>query len=381
MAVCDSFDLTGQALFRVLVATAIDGIIAIDEEGLVRVYNPACEKLFGYGSEEVIGHNVKLLMPSHYRDQHDGHLAHYRRSGEKRVIGKVRVVTGRRRDGSTFPMELAIGEIAGGSRRLFTGFVRDITERQGTQQRLQELQSELLHVSRLSAMGQMTAAIAHELNQPLTAIANYVKAGQRTLAAPQSQPGQIARAEDFMAKAAGQALRAGLIIRNLRSFAEKRASVQAPENLNTVVEQAIALGFAGAVESGVTMQLKLDPALAPVLIDKIQIQQVLMNLIRNSLEAMARAAKRELTISTAAEDGGFAQVTVADTGTGLPAEVTARLFQPFVTTKEEGMGIGLSICRSIMDRHGGRIWALPDVNAGAAFRIRLPFAIPAERAS
>jgi two-component system, LuxR family, sensor kinase FixL len=184
-----------------------------------------------------------------------------------------------------------------------------------------------------------------------------------------------------MARAAGQALRAGLIIRNLRSFAEKRASVQAPENLNTVVEQAIALGFAGAMDSGVTLRLKLDPALAPVLIDKIQIQQVLMNLIRNAMEAMAQSAERELTISSAADNPGCAQVTVADTGMGLPPEVTARLFQPFVTTKEDGMGIGLSICRSIMDRHGGKIWALPDIKSGAAFRIRMPFAIPAERAS
>ena len=361
-----------EARLRSILDTVPDAIITIDEKGIVESFSLAASRLFGYEPSEVVGRNVKVLMPPPYRDQHDGYLEHYGRTGERRIIGKGRIVVGLRRDGSTFPMELAVGEVQGGERRLFTGFVRDITERQDTEHRLQELQSELLHVSRLSAMGQMTAAIAHELNQPLTAITNYVKAARRTLDSRETDPHAIVRAQDMIDKAAVQTLRAGGIIRNLRGFVEKRDGNRTPENLSKVIEEALALAFVGAADKNIKLKLNLDSTLPPVLIDKIQIQQVLINLIRNSIEAMLAVQKRELLLATGHGDPGFANVTVRDTGPGLPQHISSRLFEPFQTTKDKGMGIGLTICQSIVDAHGGRIWLLRDMPSGTGFRFRLP---------
>lgn len=367
----------GRSLFRTLIATAADGIIVIDAQGIVQVFNAACEALFGYAPGEVIGRNVKVLMPAPYHDEHDGYLSHYRTTGEKRIIGIGREVVGRRKDGSTFPMYLSVGEGAIDGAPIFVGIIHDLTQRKKAddalrerEARLSQLQSELLHVSRLSAMGQMASALAHELNQPLTAIANYMNAAKRTIGATDDP--KIQRAQELMEKAAQQTLRAGTIIRNLREFIEKRETDRAHENLNKVVEEAIALGLAGSADANVRIRVDLDPRLPAVLIDKIQIEQVLINLIRNSFEAMQGMDRRELTIVTKPDEAGFAEIAVSDTGPGLPPEVSSRLFQPFVTTKEKGMGIGLTICQSIVESHGGRIWASPNPEGGVAFHFRLP---------
>jgi two-component system sensor kinase FixL len=361
-----------EARLSSILDTVPDAIVTIDEMGLIESFSPAATRLFGYEQDEIAGRNVNILMPSPYREEHDGYLARYRATGEKRIIGIGRIVVGQRRDGSTFPLELAVGEVWIGTRRLFTGFIRDITERQGTEQRLQELQSELLHVSRLSAMGQMASALAHELNQPLTAIMNYVKAAARTLG--DNDNPQVLRARELMDKATSQTARAGNIIRHLRDFIEKRESSRTLESLNKVVEEAIALGLVGAADANVKVRVELDPDIQPVLIDKIHIQQVLINLIRNSIEAMQNMERRELTISTFAREHNAAEVAVADTGPGLSAEIASRLFQPFVTTKDKGMGIGLTICQSIIEAHNGRIWTQPNPGGGVAFRFRLPTA-------
>ena len=357
-----------EARLRSILETMPGAIVTIDETGAIESFGPAASRLFGYAPEDVIGKNVNILMPSPYREEHDGYRARYLTTGEKRIIGIGRVVVGLRQDGSTFPLELAVGEVWIGNRRLFTGFIRDITGSQNREQRLQELQAELLHVSRLSVMNQMASALAHELNQPLTAIANYMSAAQRILS--NDAPG-TARAKELIGKAAAQTTRAGKIIRGLRNFVEKKEAARAPESLNKVVEEALALGLIGMADSKVRVRLALAPALPHVLADKIQLQQVLINLIRNAVEAMQSVDTRELTITTETE-GDVVQVSVTDTGPGLSAEMAERLFQPFVTTKEKGMGIGLTICRSIIEAHGGRIWATPNEGGGAAFRFQVP---------
>jgi two-component system sensor kinase FixL len=361
-----------EARMRSILDTVPDAIVLIDEQGTVESFSSAATRLFGYSSEDVVGRNVKMLMPTPYREQHDGYLAHYRDTGERRVIGKGRIVVGMRRDGSTFPMELAVGEVTGGKRRMFTGFVRDLTERHGTELRLQELQSELLHASRLSAMGQMSAALAHELNQPLAAIMNYVKAARRLLATAGDESKAVTSAREAVGHAGEQILRAGAIIQRLRDFVEKRDHERTSESLNKTVEEAIALGFVGAAHSNIKVDLQLDPTTPMVVIDKIQIQQVLINLIRNAMEAMAGAPTRILTLATGFESEAFAQVIIRDTGPGLSPEVMMKLFQPFVTTKDKGMGIGLTISQSIIEAHGGQLSVLKDDIPGAAFRILLP---------
>src|SRR5215475_6848223 len=168
-----------SALLRSILDTVPDAMVVIDELGIVQFFSSAAERLFGYAADEVHGRNVKMLMPSIYGDQHDLYLARYRATGERRIIGIGRVVVGQRKVGSTFPMELSVGEMKTGQQRFFTGYIRDLTERQQTEARLQELQAELVHVSRLTAMGEMASALAHELNQPLSAIANYMKGSRR----------------------------------------------------------------------------------------------------------------------------------------------------------------------------------------------------------
>lgn len=362
-----------EARLRSVVDTALDGIVIIDKKGRMQSFSPAAERLFGYEEREVVGRNVNMLMPPPYREEHDGYLERYLGTGEKRIIGIGRVVVGQRKDGTTFPMDLAVGEFLLEGERFFTGFVRDVSERQSRERRLLDAQAQIRHLSRVSEMGEMASAIAHELNQPLTAIVNYVEASRRTIATTGiAVPDRV---HEYMEKAVVQAGRAGDIIRRLREFLRKGEVGRAPEVVNPVVEEASALALIGSAELGVRVFMKLGKDLPAVLIDKIQIQQVVLNLVRNSVEAMAATVRKELTIATDLRDDAVL-VAVADTGPGLPEEVASRLFQPFLTTKESGMGLGLSICRSIVEVHGGRIWADGGTNGGTVFYFTLPMAPP-----
>jgi two-component system, LuxR family, sensor kinase FixL len=359
-----------SALLRSILETVPDAMVVIDHLGIVQSFSTAAERLFGYSPSEICGHNVKLLMPSPYREQHDGYLHRYLTTGERRIIGIGRVVVGLRKDGSTFPMELSVGEVNQSGRRLYTGFVRDLTERQQTDRRLQELQDGLLHVSRLRSMGQMAAALAHELNQPLAATSNYIRAALRLL--DPAKP-NLPRARHAMELAAQQTLRSGEIIRRLRAFVARGEVARKPESVAKLIEEACALALVGAKEHGIKVMISIDRDLPPAIVDRVQIQQVLLNLIRNAMEAMETCAVRELSVSTGIKDAAVL-ISVTDTGKGISPEVEPRLFQPFVTTKAEGMGIGLSVCRTIVEAHGGRLWAEPNAAGGTIFRFTLPTA-------
>jgi len=358
-----------EAHLQSILATVPDAMIVIDERGVMQSFSSAAERLFGYSASEALGKNVDMMMPSPYRENHDGYLGRYLRTGERRIIGIGRNVVGERKDGSTFPMELAVGEMRSGDRRFFTGFIRDLTERQKTEARLQELQSELVHISRLTAMGEMASTLAHELNQPLSAIANYLKGSRRLLEGSADQRSNTMR--DAMDKAAEQALRAGQIIRRLRDFVARGESERRVESMKKLVEEASALALVGAKDQGVRVRFMFDPAVELVLADKVQIQQVLLNLLRNAIEAMETSDRRELTVSSAAAEDDMVTISVADTGSGIASEMTSQLFQPFVTTKRHGMGVGLSISRTIVEAHGGRIWADSNPGGGTTFRFTL----------
>ncbi len=358
-----------EAHLQSILDSVPDAMVVIDISGIIQSFSAAAERLFGYSSAEVIGKNVKILMPSPYREQHDGYLERYLRTGERRIIGIGRVVVGERNDGSTFPMELAVGEMISGQERFFTGFIRDLTERQKSESRLQELQSELVHISRLTAMGEMASTLAHELNQPLSAISNYLKGSRRLLEARADESSSLMR--DALDKAAEQALRAGQIIRRLRDFVARGESEHRVENVKKLVEEASALALVGAKDQAIRVRFDFDPSVELVLADKIQIQQILLNLMRNSVEAMQDSAKRELRLSAVRVDNDMVQVSVADTGSGLAPEVASQLFQPFVTTKQHGMGVGLSICRTIAESHGGKIWVEANPGGGTVFRFTL----------
>ena len=353
---------------RSILDTVPDGIIVIDAPGLIQSFSPAAERLFGYAEAEVVGRNVNVLMPSPYREAHDGYLERYLTTGERRIIGIGRVVVGLRKNGETFPMELAVGEFRVRETRYFTGFVRDLTEQQRVARRLHDLQAELLHASRLSAMGQMASAMAHELNQPLSAVMNYLASASHLLDGPPEMSGGVG---EILQRAVAQAERAGDVIRRLRQFVTKGETDRRPENLNQLVEEALALALVGARQSGVRVTLDLDKRLPPVLADGVQIQQVVLNLVRNAVEAMEETDRRELTISTRLLTDAT-EVAVADTGPGIPPELAERLFQPFVTTKHTGMGLGLSICREIVQAHHGKLVAAPRPDGGTVFTVTLP---------
>jgi two-component system sensor kinase FixL len=347
-----------------------DAMIVIDERGIMRSFSAAAGRLFGYGALDVLGKNVKMLMPTPYRQDHDSYLNRYLHTGERRIIGIGRVVVGQRRDGSTFPMELAVGEMHVRDQRFFTGFIRDLTERQETEARLQELQSELVHISRLTAMGEMASALAHELNQPLSAIANYMKGSRRLLENSLDENAALLR--DAMDRAAAQALRAAEIIRRLRDFVARGESERRVEDVKKLVEEASALALVGAKDKGIRVHFRLDPGVDFVLADKVQIQQVLLNLMRNAIEAMEETDKRELIILTALAPQNMVEISVADTGAGISPEISPQLFQPFVTTKRQGMGVGLSISRTIIEAHGGSIAPRPNPGGGTVFCFTLP---------
>lgn len=352
-----------------ILATVPDAMIVIDEKGVILSFSPAAERLFGYSEAETMGKNVSLLMPSPDREQHDRYIERYLETGVPRIIGIGRIVTGLRADGSTFPMALSVGEAHAADQRLFTGFVQDLTERREFEQQLEKLQSELIHVSRLSAMGTMASTLAHELNQPLTAIASFGEAAAAVLDAPGEPDKDMLR--EVVGEMAAQSLRAGGIVRRLREFVSKGDFAKTIEDLPKTIEEASALALVGARGKGVATHFAFAPNATPALIDRVQIQQVLINLMRNALEAMADVPNKRLDVTTSLVDEMTIQVSVSDTGRGIAPEVKANLFQAFNSTKESGMGLGLSICRTIVEAHGGRIRALDRKGGGTEFQFTL----------
>lgn len=359
----------GAEHLRSILSTVPDAMVVIDQRGKILSFSAAAERLFGFLEAEVVGENVRCLMPSPDRERHDGYIERYLTTGERKVIGMGRVVVGLRKDGTIFPMELSVGEATGQGPRVFTGFVRDLTDRQRTQARLEELQAELIHIARVSGMGTMASTLAHELNQPITAVANYVEAVRDLLARP--DPDELPMIREALADAAGEAMRAGNIVRRLRDFVARGEVEKSVEDLPAVIHEAAALGLMGARDQGLDPIFELDADATPVLIDRVQIQQVVINLARNAVEAMSGADQPRLWLSTHDQGDGLVRVTIADNGPGVAPGIGGQLFTAFVSTKTEGMGLGLSICRTIVEANGGRIWHEPRPGGGSQFHFTL----------
>lgn len=359
-----------EAHLQSILDTVLDATVVIDPDGIMLSFNASAVRQFGYTPEEAIGQNVSMLMPTPYREQHDAYLARYLRTGEKRIIGIDRVVVGRRKDGSTFPMKLAVGEMRQGDRVYFTGFIRDLTEREESQAMLDQARSELARLARLNELGEMASTLAHELNQPLSAIANYVQGCRRMLdKIDEEYANRMRGALDETAK---QALRAGDIIRHLREFVTRGETDKGPEDINHLVEEAGALALVGSRERGIKSVFDFGSDSSIVVADRVQIQQVLINLMRNAMEAMRDSPEKQLIVRTRHVSPDWLQVEVEDTGPGISDEVAPQLFQPFVTTKANGMGIGLSISRRIIESHGGELTVAKNAAGGATFSFSLP---------
>lgn len=360
-----------EAHLQSILDTVPDATIVIETDGVIVSFNAAAVRQFGYSPEEAVGRNVSMLMPGPYREQHDGYLHRYLNTGEKRIIGIDRVVLGRRKDGTTFPMKLSVGQMQSGGKTYFTGFIRDLTEREESAALLQEAHSELARLSRLNELGEMASTLAHELNQPLSAIANYVQGCIKLLDRLDSEA--AARMRGALAETAKQALRAGDIIRHLREFVTRGETERRPEDIKKLIEEAGALALVGSRERGVKPVFEFGGSGGDmVLIDRVQIGQVLINLLRNAQEAMRDSERKDLVVRTMPRSDGMLAVEVSDTGPGISDEIAAQLFRPFVTSKPGGMGIGLSISKRIIEAHGGEISAEANASGGATFTFTLP---------
>lgn len=358
-----------ESHLRSILLTVPDAMIVIDEKGSILSFSAAAETLFGYAQAEVVGRDVGLLMPPQERQRQVAFLRRHVEAGESRIAGASHQVTALHRDGTLIPVELTVGEAQGDHGRIFTGFIRDLTEKRRAEERVAALQAELIHVSRVSAMGAMASTLAHELNQPITAVVNYVEGIRSLMQAPEAEDATLVR--DALDAAVREALRAGDIVRHLRDFVTRGEVDKTVEPLPDIIREAAEFGLMDAKENGVAVRFDLDPAASPVLVDRVQIQQVLINLMRNAIEAMHGCTKRRLTITSRVEQSGFIRVSIADTGAGVPPEIAQQLFNAFVSTKSRGMGMGLSICRTIIEANGGRIAMEPAQGGGAIFHFTL----------
>ena len=276
-------DRTG---FRALMDAAADGIVVIDDGGTVLDFNPAAQRMFGFSSEQIVGHNVALLMPEPDRSGHDGYIARYLRTGEKRIIGIGREVTGRRADGTTLPIHLSVGRSNG----FFVGILRDLTAQKAAEEENQRLKDKLIEVDRLSLMGELAAGVAHEINQPLSAIANYAQAGERIASHGEMNVRALRKTCRDIAE---QALRAGRIIRNLRTVAGQRDIVEDEVDINRAIDDVLNLVEADAAASEIHVSTEFAPGLPPIVGDATRLQQVLLNLTRNAVDAMRDGARKE----------------------------------------------------------------------------------------
>lgn len=360
--------------YRAILDTAVDGIITISEAGLIESFNRAAERMFGWTAEEVIGRGLELLMPEPYHSAHAGYLGAYLRGEPPRIIGIGREVVGLRKDGSEFPMDLAVGEVRLDNRRLFTGITRDISDRKAAQAEARRRMDELVHVSRLASMGDMASMLAHEVNQPLTAIISLSGACLRLLEGGRATPELLA---DSLRKIARQGERAGEVVRRMRSYVRKSELSFIPASLNTVITDVLWLLGHDLQTQRVQLVRELDPNLPQLAMDPVQIEQVVFNLVRNALEALeSRVAGPGnspcLHIRTSVLEPGQVRCDIEDNGPGLGEADCERLFEAYFTTKPDGLGQGLSICRSIVAAHGGVIEAGSAPGGGAQFSFTLP---------
>lgn len=354
-------------LLRSILETMPEALVVIDLRGEILLFSKAAEAMFGFAASEVIGRNVSMLMPEMAREEHDAHMNRYRSTGESRMTGRPRRLIGRRKDGSEFPHSLQIAEAFGGGQRMIAGFMQDLTAEEASALQVEQLQRELAHIGRVHEMGTLASTIAHELNQPLMAITNIVQTAAALL--ERSDPAIREATVKALNEAGQETLRAGIILRRLRDFLSRGELEKTFEGARNLAEDAISFEAALARYRNIHCAIECSANLAPILVDRVQIQQVILNLVKNAVQSIGKNGTVRIAI---APEGNMVRFTVSDTGPGVPEGRIARLFDPFSTTKTEGMGLGLPICRSIIEAHGGSIWYEAAPGGGAAFIFTIP---------
>ena len=355
--------------FRSILQSVPDAMVVINDAGIITAVSKAAETLFGYEADQLLGRNVSILMSPTDKSQHDGYISRYLRTGERQIIGIGRTVTARRSDGSLFPIDLKIGEAKIGDHYLFTAFMRDLTEQRRNETRMKALQAELVHFSRLSSVGTMASALAHELNQPLTVVTNYLEAARDLLDAPDEETMKMV--QEALSEAAKQSVRAGQIVRKLRDYVSRGEVEKRPTDLVPLLGDAVALVQTEMSTATGAISVSVAESTPHVMIDPIQIQQVIINIVRNAIEAMGTQIDPKIEIRAMIGGNGMVLVTIEDNGPGIDREVSEHLFRPLASSKSTGMGLGLSICRTIIEAHGGTIEAMPAGDTGTRFAFTL----------
>lgn len=347
-----------EALLQASLAIVADALVVIDHAGEIQSFSQAAERLFGWTAREMVGQNFSRLMPPGEGVPLAGEPAH------EDVSGSHRQVTGVSKGGAQFPMELRVGEAKTAKGRFLTMVVRDLTSMQEAERRSEELRAQLTQVWSLNSMGEMASVLAHELNQPLSAVTNYLRAARNLIARMELEDDDLI---DAVARAGDQAVRAGEIIRTMRDLATRGGTLQKPESLAGIIGEVDFIVSLMARDAAVRIVYDLYKGEDMVMADRIQIQQLVVNLARNAIEAVTKYPNRQLSISTRPDASGGLLTTVEDSGPGIDPSVAERLFQPLASTKPEGMGLGLSISSAIVENHKGRIWVEPSRLGGAAF--------------
>lgn len=344
----------------------IESMIVIDSKGIMEQVNKATLGMFGYSRDELLGRNISMLMSGADQARHDKYLDRYERTGKKRIIGIGREVLATRKDGSTFPADIAVGEVNYSDGKRYVGLIRDLSEQRKTEEAALKQREEMVNVSRLSMMGEMAAAMAHELNQPLTAIANFAAASQRLLNAGGDD--NIKLVSEALQDIQDQAHRAGEVIRRTRAFTHSGDAERETTTLDAVFRQIRSLALLDAKASNIKLTNDIPADLPEIEADPVQIQQVMLNLMRNAVDAMQNTPpdKREITVRARLTAPHAIRFEVRDQGSGINDADAENIFNAFYSTKESGMGMGLAICRTIIRNHGGEL-GFRQADPGAEF--------------